>query len=62
MWAMSSIRRDFLASHLRTQVDRLRIILNIIENEDGVDCEYTTQSLREIEHNIRQLRKVCDEQ
>jgi hypothetical protein len=62
MWAMSTIRRDFLASNLRTQVNRLRIILTSIENEDSVDCEYTTQSLKEIEHNIRQLRKVCDEQ
>lgn len=59
--AMSSIRRDFVASHLRSQISRLRTILNNIEDEDSVDGDYAYESLREIEGTIRQIRKVCVE-
>lgn len=56
---MSSIRRDFLASHLRSQINRLRNILTNIESDDAVECEYTHESLREIEATLRQIRKLC---
>lgn len=59
--AMSSIRRDFVASHLRSQISRLRTILNNIEDEDSVDGDYAYESLREIEGTIRQIRKLCVE-
>ncbi len=59
MQAMSAIRRDFLASHLRSQINRLCSILSTIEEEKGVDCDYTTESLKEIETNLRQIRKLC---
>ncbi|MCG8430708.1 MAG: hypothetical protein MJA29_06020 [Candidatus Omnitrophica bacterium] len=58
---MSSIRRDFVASHLRSQISRLRTILNNIEDEDSVDGDYAYESLREIEGTIRQIRKLCVE-
>lgn len=60
--AMSNIRRDFLASHLRSQISRLRSILNNIEDEHSVDSDYAYESLREIEGSIRQIRKLCVEQ
>lgn len=56
---MSSIRRDFVASHLRSQINRLRSILNNIEAEEGVDCDYASESLREIETTLRNIRKLC---
>jgi hypothetical protein len=59
MNAMSSIRRDFLATHLRSQVSRLNNILDNIEEENKVDCDYTYESLKEIETNLRQIRKLC---
>jgi hypothetical protein len=61
MQTMSPIRRDFLASNLRTQVIRLRFILNNMENDEKSDHQYVCQVLREIENNIRQLRKSFEE-
>lgn len=58
MNTMSSIRRDFVASYLRTQLSRINNILDNIEEED-VDCDYAYKSLKEIEVNLRQIRKLC---
>lgn len=55
---MSGIRRDFVASHIRSQLSRLRGILDNIE-EEKVDCDFTNESLREVETNLRQIRKLC---
>ncbi|MDD3345688.1 MAG: hypothetical protein PHO34_04605 [Candidatus Omnitrophica bacterium] len=59
MNTMSPIRKDFLASHLRSQLDRLTGILNNIEEEVLVDAEYTSDSLKQVELNLRQIRKLC---
>lgn len=59
MNGMTGIRRDFVASNLRSQLNRLRHILDNIEEEDKVDCEYASESLKEIETNLRQIRKLC---
>ena len=56
---MPAIRKDFVASHLRSQVNNLKNILDNIEEENKVDCDYTSESLREIETKLRQLRKLC---
>jgi hypothetical protein len=58
MQNMSTIKRDFVASHLRSQLKRLYSILGNIE-EEKVDCGYRFESLREIENNLRQIRKLC---
>jgi hypothetical protein len=58
MQDMSTVRRDFIVGHLRNQLTRLRGILNNME-EEKVDCDYATSSLREIEVNLRQIRKLC---
>ncbi|MFA5389482.1 MAG: hypothetical protein WC312_07045 [Candidatus Omnitrophota bacterium] len=57
--AMSAIRKDFVASHLRSQVNRLQNILDNIEEENKVDSCYAHESIKEIETNLRQLRKLC---
>lgn len=59
MNTMSGIRRDFVASYLRTQLSRINNILDNIEEEKDVDCDYAYKSLKEIEVNLRQIRKLC---
>ncbi len=59
MNAMSGIRRDFVATNLRSQLCLLNNILACIEEENKVDCDYAYESLRKIEINLRQIRKLC---
>ncbi|TRZ48725.1 hypothetical protein D4Q80_03510 [bacterium] len=59
MKAMSNMRQDFVATHLRSQVSRLNAVLGVIEDQGEIDCDYTHESLKEIEINIRQIRKLC---
>jgi len=59
MNAMSSIRRDFVATNLRSQLSRLNSVLGTIEEKNKVDCDYAYESLKEIETNLRQIRKLC---
>ena len=58
MQAMSIIRRDFAANNLRRQLDYLH---NIVDNlgKEKVDGDRAGESLREIENNLRQIRKLC---
>lgn len=56
---ISPIRKDFLASNLRNQLGRLSSILNNIEEERLLDGECASDSLREVELNLRQIRKLC---
>jgi len=59
MNTMSSIRKNFLANNLRSQLGRLSSILNNIEEERLIDSECTSDSLKEVELNLRQIRKLC---
>lgn len=59
MNTMSPIRKDFLASNLRNQLGRLSSILNNIEEERLTDSESASDSLKEVELNLRQIRKLC---
>jgi len=54
----SNIKRDFIASNLRSQLNRLSNILGNME-QDLMDCDYTYDSLKEIESNLRKIRKLC---
>jgi len=56
---MSPIRKDFLASNLRDQLGRLSNILSNIEEERLIDGECASDSLKEVELNLRQIRKLC---
>jgi len=60
MNTISPIRKDFLASNLRSQLGRLSSILNNIE-EEKLDGECASDSLKEVELNLRQIRKLCVE-
>ncbi len=59
MNTMSPIRKDFLASNLRNQLSRLSRILNNIEEERLLDGVCASDSLKEVELNLRQIRKLC---
>jgi len=59
MQAMSSIRRDFIASHLRSQLEQLRNALENIEEEEHIDSGYADESLKQIEMTLRNIRKLC---
>jgi len=56
---MSAVRKDFIASYLRFQLNSLRNILDNIEEENKVDCDYARESIKDIEVKLRQLRKLC---
>ena len=61
MQTMSPIRKDFLATNLRNQLSRLRSILNNnIEGEEYIDCNFTNESLKEIEVSLRRIRRICE--
>ena len=59
MQAMSTIRRDFVASNLRSQLSRLRNVLESIEEEEHMDYGYADESLKQIEMTLRDIRKSC---
>ncbi len=59
MQTMSTIRREFVANHIRSQINRLRRILVNIEEENHVDRNFAHDSLKEIEAHLRQIRKLC---
>jgi hypothetical protein len=59
MQAMSTIRKDFLACHLRAQLGRLHSLLRNVEDDQRVDCAYTLESLKALEEDFRKLRRVC---
>jgi len=56
---MSMVRKDFVASHLRSQLNRLQNVLDNIEEENRVECDFATESLKEVETNLRKIRKIC---
>ena len=56
---MSGMRQDFLASNLRSEVNRLCSILDNIQETDRVDGEHMCVRLKEIETNLRQIRRIC---
>ena len=59
MQTMSSIRRDFIATHLRSQLIRLRRFLDNIEEEERLDPGYADEALKEVEVGLRHIRKLC---
>ncbi len=59
MQLMSMMRKDFVASYLRSQLNRLQDVLNNIEEESKVECDFATDSLREVETSLRKIRKMC---
>lgn len=59
MQMMSSIRKDFLVSHLLAQIQSLNRVIEEIENTDATDCDYVGESVKKTEESLRQIRKLC---
>jgi hypothetical protein len=55
---MSEIRRDLVASHLRSQIDTLQGLLKGLENEEEFNEFWMSEVLRRVENMLRQLRKL----
>ena len=56
---MSMVRKYFVASHLRSQLNRLQNVLDNIKEENKVECDLAAQSLKEVETSLRKIRKIC---
>ena len=54
---VSGIRKEFMASSIKSQMNRFSRILNVIENDDVVDTGHFESSLKEIEISLRRIRK-----
>jgi hypothetical protein len=59
MQNMTAIRKDFVASHVRSLITTLKGVLNEIENENGACDGYTQESLKKVETDARHIRKLC---
>jgi len=57
MGVIVKVKDDYLAGYMRAQVHRLRRLLEKLESEEVVDTDYLSMHLRQIEHNLRSLRK-----
>jgi hypothetical protein len=59
MRMLSSLRKDYIASHLRSQLNTLLSVLQTIEDSELIEDDYTDESLKRVEINIRRLRREC---
>jgi len=55
---ISGVLLDFVASNLRSQLGRLNNILDNIERENNINTEYATESISEIETDLRQIKNI----
>ncbi len=55
---MSGTRRDFVACHLRSQLSRLKYLLDIVESQK-INSDYAQEYIKRIEEDLRQIRKLC---
>lgn len=60
MIRMSQIRKEFITSYLRTQINMLQGLIEDIENNDERRDGYAP-SFRQLEINIRQVKKLCSD-
>lgn len=57
MQTMMNQRKDFIASHLRSQIEALRTVLESIERENLANSDYIDKSLKNVEKNLRRIRR-----
>jgi hypothetical protein len=53
---MSSLQKDFVASHLHSQLITLQQLLDDIESSEDSGYDYALESLRRVETDLRKLR------
>jgi hypothetical protein len=54
---MTSVRKDFIASHIRSQIATLQDALGCIESAGLFEEDCASELLKKVEMNLRQLRK-----
>ncbi|MEK6564492.1 MAG: hypothetical protein AABZ27_00980 [Candidatus Omnitrophota bacterium] len=54
-----NMEKDFLASSLRALIDRLKNVLSAIEEGESIENEFTNNSLKSVETQLRQIRRFC---
>jgi len=59
MHTVVSQRKDMVASHLRFQIKTLQDVLTDIESEETIDEAYAMGTVKYVEKNLSQLRKLC---
>ena len=58
--SITSLEKDFMASHLRYQLITLQKLLEDIQNTDRTEFDYTIESLKRVESSIRKLRNFLN--
>ena len=53
---ISGLHKDFFASHIRSQIDILKLVLLNIENSESFEFEYVAESLRKVESDVHRVR------
>ncbi len=61
MIRMSQIRKEFITSYLRTQIHMLQGLIEDIENNDARGDDGYAPSFKQLEVNIRQVKKLCSD-
>jgi len=61
METMSNMRKDFIASYLRSQVNKLTGLLSNMEEQISYNNDHLEETLKEIEINLRRIRKFFKE-
>ncbi len=62
MRAIVNLRKDFVSSHLRSQIDALKDVLKTMETENSMDDGYIDENLKQVEKNLQRLRKLSKSQ
>ena len=58
MQTVMKSREDFISSHLRSQIETLKGMLETMEIENSMDDGYLDENLKRVEKNLYQLRKL----
>ncbi|PIQ88614.1 MAG: hypothetical protein COV72_07320 [Candidatus Omnitrophica bacterium CG11_big_fil_rev_8_21_14_0_20_42_13] len=60
--AMFNVEKEIVVCHLRSQIEGLSKVLRDIEDANDIDENFTGSSLRNIEVNLRRIRRFCARQ
>ena len=55
---ISGLCKDFIVTHIRSQMNILENVISNIEGSCNLEDEYIDESLKKVETNIKQLRKL----
>ncbi len=59
METILNMRKEFIISNLRSQITNLLSVLKNLEDAEKIEGEYTNETLKKVELDLRQIRKLC---